>query len=80
MMALRCPRNASDQPLIGSHAGYIILAEPTGDRSTINNFLGQSMVVRPPSFYENIFKDMDLDIVFREDYPSYPADKTRMIH
>ena len=80
MLTLRCRKQDTDPSFIGSGAGYIVLAEPTGDTTSINNFIGQSMAVRPACFYENIFKEMNLDIVFREDYPSYRADKTRIVN
>ena len=64
----------------GAHAGFILLAEPTGKDTTINYHFGQSMLIRPTHFYENIFKDLGLEIVAKQDYDSYPASKTYYIH
>ena len=80
MMTLRCPLEPGKVHMGRNHAGYIILAEPTGEETTINSLNGQRMLVRPADFYENIFKKLCLDVVYREDYPSYMADGTYEIN
>ena len=37
-------------------------------------------MVRPPIFYENIFRDMGLGIVHMEDYPEYDTEDGHMIN
>ena len=80
MLTLRCPKKPTDQYKVGAHAGYILIAEPIGKETTINDHRGQSMFVRPASFYENIFKDLYLGVVHFEDFPEYSADDTHDIH
>ena len=38
------------------------------------------MAVRPASYYEQIFKDLNLDVIYFEDYESYKANETTTIN
>ena len=38
------------------------------------------MAVRPASYYEQIFKDLNLDVIYFEDYESYKANETTIIN
>ena len=80
MFTLRCPKKPTDQYKVGAHAGYILIAEPIGEETTINDHRGQSMLVRPVSFYENIYTDLGLGVVQFQDYEAYNADDTNVIY
>ena len=80
MSTLRLPQQPAGSPSLAQFSGYIILAEPTGKETTINGFKGQSMAVRPASYYEQIFKDLNLDVIYFEDYESYKANETTTIN
>ena len=55
----------------GIQAGYILLAEPTSPKIERNNHLGQELDSRPAQFYEDIFRDLGLDVVHSKDYRTY---------
>ena len=80
MFTLRCPKKPTDQYKVGAHAGYILIAEPIGEVTTINDHRGQSMLVRPASFYENLFTDLGLGVVEFKDYKGYKADDLHAIY
>ena len=80
MMTLRCPKEPEERFKGRSHAGYIILAEPIGSQTFMNNHHGQSLLVRPSSFYTTIFRDLGLDIVASKYYKSYKANDTYEIN
>ena len=73
MLTLRCPKNNDSFASVVTHSGYIIIAEPTGTEFSINNYNGQSMVIRPACFYDKLFDSLGLDIIRFKDYPSYGA-------
>ena len=73
MLTLRCQKEKDEFYKGGAHAGYIILAEPIGKETTLNNYDGQSLMVRPAEWYETIFRDLGLDIVSKKFYKSYMA-------
>ena len=38
------------------------------------------MAIKPPGYYETIFRELDIEIIAEWTYPAYPADRDTMIN
>ena len=79
LMALKCNDTSNKFGTSVSHDGYIIMTEPIGQVSENNDYGGQSMAIKPPGYYETIFRELDIEIVNKWNYLAYPANKDFMI-
>ena len=56
------------------------MAEPVGPASEKNEYGGQSMAIKPPGYYETIFRELDIEIIAEWSYSAYPADQDTTIN